>query len=109
MALWFVFGFGAAAHMLAFSTVGDVVKPEQMGTAAAIVNGTMFLVSGLLISRPGAIAGQLSASGVAVTLDFAQTAIRPLIVGLVAAFVIGSLIRESHPKAPAPLKQRQAR
>jgi hypothetical protein len=60
MALWLVFGFGAAAHMLAFSAAGDVVKVEQLGTSAAIVNGTMFLVSGLLISRPGAIAGKLA-------------------------------------------------
>jgi MFS family permease len=103
MALWLVFGFGAAAHMLAFSAAGDVVKVEQLGTSAAVVNGTMFLVSGLLISRPGAIAGELSAAGTAVTLDFAQTAIRPLVIGLIVAFMLAALIRESHPKAAVAL------
>src|SRR5690606_2871850 len=46
MALCFIFGFGNSAHMLAFSTAADVVKPSQIGTSAAIVNGIMFLVGG---------------------------------------------------------------
>jgi hypothetical protein len=50
MVLWFIFGFGAAAHMLAFRAAADVVRLEQIGSSAAIVNGTMFLVSGLLIA-----------------------------------------------------------
>jgi hypothetical protein len=37
MVLCFAFGFGNAAHMLAFSTAADVVKPSQIGTSAAIV------------------------------------------------------------------------
>jgi hypothetical protein len=39
--------------MLAFSTAGDVVEPENIGTSAAIVNGTMFILGGMMISRPG--------------------------------------------------------
>jgi MFS family permease len=101
MALWSLFGFGAAAHMLAFSAAGDVVKVEQLGRSAAIVNGTMFLVSGFLISRPGAIAGKLAVAGASVTLDSAQTAMRPLVVSLIVALALGTLIRESHPKAAA--------
>jgi len=33
--LCFAFGVGNAAHMLAFSTAADVVKPRQIGTSAA--------------------------------------------------------------------------
>lgn len=51
--LCFVFGFANAAHMLAFSTAAHVVKPNQIGTSAAIVNGIMFIVGGIIISRPG--------------------------------------------------------
>jgi hypothetical protein len=36
----------------AFSTAGDVVKPANIGTSAAIVNGTMFILGGM-ISGPG--------------------------------------------------------
>lgn len=99
MALWLVFGFGAAAHMLAFSAAGDVVKLEQIGTSAAIVNGTMFLVSGFLIARPGEIAERLIAVGGPGTIEIAQGALRPLSLGLVVALVLAALIRESHPKA----------
>jgi MFS family permease len=102
MALWIVFGFGAAAHMLAFSTAGDVVNIEQIGTSAAIVNGTMFLVSGLLIARPGQIAAQYIVSNVPVTLHLAQRAALPLVAGLSLALVLALLIRESHPKAFNP-------
>ena len=52
LALCFLFGFGNSAHMLAFSTASDVVEPRCIGTSAAIVNGMMFLVGGIMISRP---------------------------------------------------------
>ena len=53
LALCSLFGFGAAAHMLAFSTSGGIVPPRLIGTSAALVNGIMFLTSGLLIAIPG--------------------------------------------------------
>jgi len=99
MALWLVFGFGAAAHMLAFSAAGDVVNLEQLGTCAAIVNGTMFLVSGLLIARPGEIAANVIAFGAPVGMEIAQAALRPLALGLIVAIILAALIRESHPKS----------
>ena len=98
MVLWFIFGFGAAAHMLAFSTAADVVRLEMIGTSAAIVNGTMFLVSGLLISRPGEIVNRLTAAGMPVSAELAQRALLPLELGLVGALVLAALIRESFPK-----------
>jgi MFS family permease len=93
MALCFLFGFGNAAHMLAFSTAGDVVKPERIGTSAAIVNGTMFIVGGIMISRPGMRIGIGLEEGV----KAAQFAALPLFVGLCIAFVVAMIIRETYP------------
>jgi MFS family permease len=97
MALWFIFGFGAAAHMLAFSAAADVVSLKQIGTSAAIVNGTMFLVSGLLIARPGQIVNRLTAASMPVSAELAQRALRPLELSLIGALVLAALIRESFP------------
>lgn len=102
LGLWLLFGFGAAAHMLAFSTAGDVVKPELIGTSAAIVNGAMFLVSGLLIARPGQLAERF-ATGTPV-LEIAARAMIPLEISLAAALVLAICIRESHPQATAQLE-----
>ena len=99
IALWFVFGFGAAAHMLAFSAAGDVVKIELVGTSAALVNGTMFLVSGLLIARPGQLAERFATGE---SMEIAQRALEPLELGLVLALVFALLIRESHPRRTRP-------
>jgi sugar phosphate permease len=97
--LWLAFGFGAAAHMLAFSAASDAVDLGQIGTSAAIVNGTMFLVSGILIARPGQIAADLVGSGSPAAIEVAQRAILPLELGLLAALVLAGLIRESYPRA----------
>ena len=98
MALCFIFGLGNSAHMLAFSTAGDVVEPEYIGTSAAIVNGTMFLVGGIMISRPGVRIGLGLESGVTPgSLDLAQFAGRPLLIGVSAAFVIALFMRETYP------------
>jgi hypothetical protein len=43
--LWFLFGAGNSAQVLAFAPA-DVVEPEFIGTSAAVVNGIMFLVGG---------------------------------------------------------------
>jgi predicted MFS family arabinose efflux permease len=99
MALCFLFGFGNAAHMLAFSTAGDVVKPENIGTSAAIVNGTMFLVGGVMISRPGVRIGLGLGEGISpATLDLAQFVARPLLIGLIIALATALLMRESYPQ-----------
>ena len=60
----FIFGFANAAHMLAFSTAADVVSPSQIGTSAAIVNGIMFIVGGIMISRPGVRIGMGIEAGI---------------------------------------------
>lgn len=100
MALCFAFGFGNSAHMLAFSTAADVVEPKYIGTSAAIVNGMMFIVGGVMISRPGLRSGLGIEEGLtAGSLDMAQFAARPLLIGVCIAFVIALLMRETHPRA----------
>jgi hypothetical protein len=100
MALCFLFGFGNSAHMRAFSTATDVVEPESIGTSAAIVNGTMFILGGMMINRPGVRIGLGLEIGVPpATLDIAQFAARPLMIGLCIAFVIAFFMRETYPAA----------
>jgi MFS family permease len=97
MVLWLLFGFGAAAHMLAFSAAGDVVSMKLIGTSAALVNGAMFLVSGLLIARPGQIAERF-ASIAGLTDEVVKRSMLPLELALVLALLFAALIRESHPR-----------
>jgi MFS family permease len=100
MLLCFVFGFGNAVHMLAFSTAGDVVSPGQIGTSAAIVNGTMFIMAGILISRPGVRVGNWleARDGPTDYLALAQFAALPLLVALVVALVLAVAMKETYPK-----------
>ena len=98
MALCFIFGIGNAAHMLAFRTAGDVVEPRFLGTSSAVVNGTMFIVGGMMISRPGVRVGLGLESGLtAKSLELAQFAAWPLLAGICLAFVVSLCIRETFP------------
>ena len=99
MALCFLFGFGNSAHMLAFSTAADVVQPSQIGTPAAIVNGMMFLVGGIMISRPGVRIGLgLDADLTPRSMELAQFASRPLLLGIIIALLIAVFMKETYPK-----------
>jgi MFS family permease len=99
MALCLIFGFANAAHMLAFSTAADVVQPSQIGTSAALVNGMMFIVGGILISRPGVRIGLGLEQGLeAKSLDLAQYAALPLLLAILAALPIAVLMRETYPR-----------
>jgi sulfite exporter TauE/SafE len=97
MALCFAFGMGNAVHMLAFSTAGDVVKPSQIGTSAAIVNGIMFIVGGIMISRPGMRIGLALEAGIEPkSLELAQYAAWPLMAAILVALVVASVMRETY-------------
>jgi MFS family permease len=99
MALCFMFGFANAVHMLAFSTAADVVEPSQIGTSAALVNGIMFIVGGIMISRPGARIGLgLEAGLQAKSLPLAQYAAWPLMLAILLALPIGLFMRETYPR-----------
>jgi MFS family permease len=103
IALCFTFGFAGACHMLAFSTAADVMKPSQIGTSAAIVNGVTFIVGGILISRPGVRIGLGIEAGLEPkSLAIAQYASWPLVAALVVAFVLPFFMRETYPKSSGP-------
>lgn len=96
----FIFGFANASHMLAFSTAADVVKPSQIGTSAAIVNGIMFIVGGIMISRPGVRIGLGIEAGLEPkSLELAQHASLPLTVALAIALVVSFFMKETYPKS----------
>jgi len=98
MVLCFIFGFANAAHMLAFSTAADVVQPSQIGTSAAIVNGIMFILGGVLMSRPGVRIGMGIEHGIQpASLQLAQYASLPAIVACVLALVLALIMRETYP------------
>lgn len=97
-ALCFAFGFGNSAHMLAFSTAADVVEQKNIGTSAALVNGFMFVLGGVLISRPGLRIGLGTGAGVMPgSMEMAQFAARPLLIAVCLAFVIALFMRETYP------------
>jgi MFS family permease len=96
--LCFTLGFANAAHMLAFSAASDVVQPQQIGTSAAIVNGIMFILGGILISRPGFRIGVGLEQGMApASVEIAQYASVPLVAACVLALVIALVMRETYP------------
>jgi uncharacterized membrane-anchored protein YitT (DUF2179 family) len=87
--------------MLAFSTAADVVKPSQIGTSAAIVNGIMFIFGGIMISRPGVRIGSGLEMGIEPkSLEIAQYASMPILVALVLGVVLAFIMRETYPKSP---------
>ena len=100
MVLCIIFGFANANHMLAFSTAADVVKPSQIGTSAAIVNGIMFIFGGILISRPGVRVGWGMEGGIAPrSLELAQYASVPIIIALVVALALSFVMKETYPRS----------
>ena len=57
---------------------GNAVEPKYIGTAVAVVNGIMFIVGGIMISRPGVRIGLGMEEGVApASLEMAQFAGAP--------------------------------
>jgi len=96
--LCFVFGFANSLHMLCFSTTADVVKPDQIGTSAAIVNGIMFIISGLMIEAPGARIVQGVAEGIPRgTMEMVQFAGLPLVIVLFIPLILSFIIKETYP------------
>jgi MFS family permease len=93
IALMFLYGMGSAAHMIAFSTAGDVVAREEIGTSAAFVNGAMFIMGGVLTSVPGYLLPTAEA-----TMGDYRYAFLPLLVLIVVALALSLLQRETFPK-----------
>jgi cyanate permease len=98
LALCFIFGFGNANSMLAFSTAADVVEPRQIGTSAAIVNGFMFIFAGIMISRPGMRADRAIEIGMDPgTMDVLQYSALPLVIAMALALVLALAMKETYP------------
>jgi MFS family permease len=94
----FVFGLGSSGSMLPFSSAADVVKPDQVGTSAAIVNGVSFILAGFMMSRPGVIIEQGMASIAERGLfDIAQAAAMPILLCAAIPVVLGFFMKESYP------------
>ena len=67
---------------------------------AAIVNGIMFIVGGIMISRPGVRIGSGIEAGLEPkSLDLAQHASLPLLAALVIALVLSFFMKETYPKS----------
>lgn len=90
--LAFIFGTFSAAQMLAFTIAGDIVPGRLIGTASSLINGIMFVTSGLLISLPGTML-----AGTAETLADYQKPMGILFALSVIGVIIGLFIKESHP------------
>ena len=98
LALCFIFGVANAAHMLCFSSAADVVKPNQIGTSASIVNGMIFITGGIMMARPGIRIDRAIEMGAAkVPLDIAQYAALPFVVVLASALVLALAMKETYP------------
>lgn len=52
VALFFVFGIANGVHMLAFTTAADLLPQQIIGTASAVINGSFFVMGGLLAAAP---------------------------------------------------------
>ncbi|GGD48771.1 MFS transporter [Pseudoxanthomonas indica] len=94
MALCFCFGFANAGHMLSFSAAADIVPPRLIGTSASIVNGSMFILGGVLMGLPG----KFLDDG-ATTLAGFQTAMLPCVGTLIVSGLLAFAIKESYPRS----------
>lgn len=84
------FGFMNGAHMLNFSGAADNVEPQYIGTSAAVVNGIMFIIGGLLMALPGNLLTDLS-------LANWQYALLPFWISGIIATGLSFMIKESYP------------
>ena len=54
---FFLFGFMAGGSMLPFTIGAELVPPSLVGTSAAVVNATQFIVGGIMMAVPGRVLG----------------------------------------------------
>ena len=89
--------------MLAFSSAGDIVDGKDIGTSAAIVNGSMFIVGGILMGLPGGRYLEAGALGLD-EMAASQFANFPLLLAIILGLIVAILKRETHPQAPSKMK-----
>lgn len=93
MILYFIFGLGNSGHMLNFTAAADNVSPQLIGTSASIVNGSMFILGGIMMGLPG----KVLASTQELLPDY-QNAMLVCVIALFIALIISFFIKESYPK-----------
>jgi MFS family permease len=110
LAMWlcFVIGFASAAHMLSFSTAADVVAPRRIGSSAAIVNGLMLVLGGIMIQRSAA---RVDAPGGMEpgTLELARSGAVPLVAALFVALGLALLMKDTYPRIAPSSRRHDAR
>lgn len=102
---FFLWGFMSGGSMLNFPIGAELVKPSLIGTSAAIVNATQFIVGGLIMIVPGRVlsgtgliahVGQIKAA-VEPTVNDYQWAISILPIALFLALILFLFLRETYP------------
>lgn len=91
-ALCFIIGLANAGHMLAFTIAGDNVPVRLIGTSASVVNGSMFIVSGVLMGWPGRLL-----AGTSQDLAAYQNAMFIMVVLSIISVILAFIIKESYP------------
>lgn len=109
--LFFLFGLMAGASMLPFTIAAELVSPNLIGTSAALVNATQFIIGGIMMAVPGRV---LDGTGLvsrirekslsnldtipSVVNDF-QWALSIMPVTLFIGFLLSFFIKETYPKS----------
>ncbi|HTT43701.1 MAG TPA: MFS transporter [Steroidobacteraceae bacterium] len=92
-----VAGTASGAAMITYSVIKEANPPQMSGTATGVVNFINFTLSALLGPVFGALLSQAAAGAEARNLAHYQAAFQPLLLGVVLAFVLTLLLRETGP------------
>ena len=108
---FFVFGFMAGSSMLPFTIGMELVPSSLIGTSAAVVNATQFIIGGLMMAIPGRVLGgtgliarihesvsQVDGTPAGSLADYQWAiAIMPVVLGI--GLFLCLFLRETYPKS----------
>ena len=95
--VFFVWGFSAGGSMISFSIAADLVSKEYIGASAALVNGTQFILAGVLISLPANVLSKAPATASDYNSEALQLALLIYPVILFLAMLLLRFLKESYP------------
>lgn len=107
--LFFIFGFMAGGSMIAFTISMELVNKQLVGTSAALVNATQFILGGIFMAIPGSV---LAGTGLIARIggiegisegrfgDY-QWALSVYALALAAAMVLFVFLKETWPNKQA--------
>ncbi len=111
---FFAFGFMAGGSMLPFTIGAELVPPTLIGTSAALVNATQFIVGGIMMAAPGRVlAGEGMIAGLrqqlinpdpgaVATLSDHQWALLIMPVTLAIGLFLCAFLKETYPSPSSP-------